>query len=475
MYEGTVLIVDDDEGMRKSLAITLRHDGYKVSCAECGVAAIERVKDEEVELVILDLKMPGADGLETLKAIKGYRASIPVIMITGFGSIETAVEAMKHGAFDYVTKPFETAQLKAIVRNALYLRNLARENEHLKGALQERFQLGNIVGKSARMQRVYDLIEKVAPTDATVVLLGESGTGKELVAKSIHYSSPRKNGPFIQLNCAALPDGLLDSELFGHEKGAFTGASSQRLGRFELAHGGTIFLDEIGDISPATQVRLLRILQEREFERLGGTRTIKADARVIVATNKDLEREMREGRFREDLYYRLNVIRISIPPLRERMEDLPLLVEHFLREFSGAYHKSVSQVAPEAMKALMSYRWPGNVRELRNAIERAVVLAASDSVTVDLLPTEITAGQAGRCRYRFEYGKSLQDTVDAAVEEIERDVITDALVKCDWRQAKVAGLLGISEKTLYNKMQKYRIRRDGASAARGAARCDGRS
>ncbi|HHV61179.1 MAG TPA: sigma-54-dependent Fis family transcriptional regulator [Firmicutes bacterium] len=470
MYEGAVLIVDDDEGMRKSLAVTLRHDGYKVYCAENGMAALEKVKDEEVQIVILDLKMPGPDGLETLKRIKAFRNNIPVIMITGFGSIETAVEAMKLGAFDYVTKPFETTQIKAIVKNALKLQALAKENEYLKGALQERFQLGSIIGKSPKMQEIYDLIDKVAPTDATVVLLGESGTGKELVAKCIHYNSPRRNGPFIKLNCAALPEGVLDSELFGHEKGAFTGATVQRLGRFELAHGGTIFLDEIGDISPATQVRLLRVLQEREFERVGGTQTIKTDARIIVATNKDLEREMLAGRFREDLYYRLNVIRIFMPPLRERMEDIPLLVDYFLKEFCALHQKHVTQVAPDAMKALMSYRWPGNIRELRNVIERGVVLATGDLVTVDLLPEEITTSCPDGRRHRFEHGKTLKDVVDEVVEEVEREVILDALSKCGWRQAKVAGLLGISEKTLYNKMQKYHIRQE-----RDEIRCHGPS
>ena len=371
----TILLVDDKSSMRKVLKQTLESDQIVILEAEDGEKALETIKSKHVDLVITDIKMPKLDGMTLLKMIKESDNEIVVIIMTAYGTIETAVEAMKLGAYDYITKPFSTEQVKLTVEKAIERQKLLYENKYLREKLNDQYNYKRIVGNSAPMQPVYELIEKVAPTDTAVLIRGDSGTGKELVAHAIHFNSRRKEKPFIKVNCAVLADSLLESELFGHEKGSFTGAAGKRIGRFELANGGSIFLDEIGDISPATQVKLLRVLQEKEFERVGGSESIKADVRVIAATNKNLEEAIKKGTFREDLFFRLNVVPIFVPPLRERKEDVERLASHFLTRYSLEANKKINKIEKKALELMSRYNWPGNVRELENAIQRAVVLA----------------------------------------------------------------------------------------------------
>lgn len=385
----TLLIVDDERNYLIVLEDLLSEEGYEVVTAETAPKALEILQSQELDLVITDMKMPGMDGMALLDNIHTQHPDLPVIMMTAYGTIEKAVEAMRKGAFDYIMKPFKNEELKLTIRKGVEHYRLIRQNRHLSRELQERYQFSNIIGKSAPMQRIYELIEKVAPTKATVLITGESGTGKELIARAIHYNSTRQDHPFISVNCGALPENLLESELFGHEKGAFSGAVSQRRGRFELAHGGTLFLDEISEMSPSLQVKLLRVLQEMEFERVGGSQTLKVDVRVVAASNRDLKAEIAEGGFRSDLFYRLNVVHIGLPPLRERTDDIPLLVNHFLDKYRKESGRSALEMEPEALRCLFEYSWPGNVRELENVIERAVILAAGDRITVKDFPSEI--------------------------------------------------------------------------------------
>ena len=400
----TILIVDDEKNYLLVLEALLRDAGYEVITCDNASEALEITTSHDLDLVITDMRMPGVDGMEFLVQLRGLQPEIPVIMMTAYATVEKAVEAMKRGAFDYVTKPFKNEELILTIRKALEMHRLKQENRLLSQELQERFKFGNIVGKSKVMRQVYEIIEKVAQTRASVLIIGESGTGKELIARAIHFNSPRSDKPFVSVNCSALPETLLESELFGHERGAFTGAVTRRKGRFELAHNGTLFLDEVGDMSPALQVKLLRVLQEMRFERVGGTATLQVDARLVAASNRDLKREVELGRFREDLYYRLKVVHINVPPLRERRDDIPLLVHHFLRKVAKINGLPVKNVSHEALKYLYQYDWLGNVRELENVIERAVILCDGDEIRPQDLAEEL-------------FQKKLPGITDKAFEE----------------------------------------------------------
>jgi len=385
-----ILIIDDERNYLLILEDLLTDEGYQVFTADTAEQGLHIFQENELDVVITDMKMPGMDGMSLLERVHMADPELPVIMLTAFGSVEKAVEAMRKGAYDYIEKPFKNDELKLTIRKAIDLYHLIKQNRLMSQALQERYGFSNIVGKSTPMQRVYELIEKVAPTKATVLITGESGTGKELIARAIHFNSSRRAKPFISVNCGALPESLLESELFGHEKGAFSGAVSQRKGRFETAHGGTLFLDEISEMSPPLQVRLLRVLQEMEFERVGSSESIRVDVRVVAASNRNLKEEVAANRFRADLFYRLNVLHIDLPPLRSRTGDIPLLVNHFLAKYSGEKNEQKSLTfEQEAFRKLLEYSWPGNVRELENAVERAVILATGNQIHLQDLPSEI--------------------------------------------------------------------------------------
>lgn len=385
----SILIVDDERNYLLVLEALLSEEGYQVITADDARKGLELLQENDLDVVITDMKMPGIDGMEFMERVRLRTPDLPVIMMTAFGSVEKAVEAMRKGAFDYILKPFKNEELKLTISKAIDHYHLIRQNRLFARELQGKYHFGNIIGKSAQMKRIFELIEKVAPTKATVLITGDSGTGKELIARAIHYNSPRKNQPFISINCGALPETLLESELFGHEKGAFSGAVSQRKGRFELAHEGTLFLDEISEMSTPLQVKLLRVLQEMEFERVGGTQTIKVDVRVVAASNRNLKEEAEAGRFRSDLYYRLNVVHVYLPPLRERLDDLTLLVNHFLAKYAKENEQEPIGLSPGAMERLLEYQWPGNVRELENVIERAIILSDRHQIQVKDLPPEV--------------------------------------------------------------------------------------
>ena len=409
----TILIIDDEPNYLLVLEELLSDEGYTVITAETAVQGLETIQANDLDAIITDMKMPGMDGMSLLEQVSAFNPDLPVIMMTAFGSVSNAVEAMKKGAFDYITKPFANDELKLTIKKALEHHQLLRSNKQLHEELRERYQFDNIIGKSAPMQRIYQLIEKVAPTRATVLITGESGTGKELIARAIHYNSQRRQKPFISVNCGALPENLLESELFGHEKGSFSGAVSLRKGRFELAHQGTLFLDEISEMSPSLQVKLLRALQEMTFERVGGTETLKVDVRIVAASNRNLKIEVAEERFRSDLFYRLNVVHIPLPPLRARRDDIPLLVDHFLRKYTAENATAPHTLERPALAALMDYGWPGNVRELENVIERTVILSSGDCIGLDDLPHEVRspevqdaqAGQGERSGGEVDPGK----------------------------------------------------------------------
>ncbi|MGA3114889.1 MAG: sigma-54 dependent transcriptional regulator [Syntrophobacteraceae bacterium] len=390
----TVLIVDDERNYLLVLEALLSEEGYQVITAEGALRGLECIEENELDVVITDMKMPGMDGMDFMGRIQLRQPDLPVIMMTAFGSVEKAVQAMRKGAFDYILKPFKNEELKLTIGKAISHYKLIRQNRQMARELQGKYHFGNIIGKSAQMQRIFELIEKVAPTKATVLITGDSGTGKELIARAIHYNSPRKDHPFISVNCGALPETLLESELFGHEKGAFSGAISQRKGRFELAHEGTLFLDEISEMSAPLQVKLLRILQEMEFERVGGSHTLKVDVRVVAASNRNLKEEASMGRFRSDLYYRLNVVHVYLPLLRQRTDDLPLLVNHFLAKYAKDNHQEMISISSAAMERILDYHWPGNVRELENVIERAIILSDRHEILVKDLPPEVREPRA---------------------------------------------------------------------------------
>ncbi len=466
-----VLIAEDDEGQRFMLKEALGREGYETLSVRDGVEAVERVRTEDFDIVLLDVKMPRMDGLQALHQIHGMRPELIVIMITAYGSSDIALKAMKEGAYDYFTKPVNLDELRLVVRRAAEKSEMRRQLKFLEHQLREKLSFDRLVGQSAQMQRVFELIRKVVTSDVTVLITGESGTGKELVAQAIHYHSERRNKPFVSVNCAAIPETLLESELFGHERGAFTGAVGTKLGQFEIANGGTIFLDEIGDMSLALQSKLLRVLQEREIVRVGGTKPIRVDIRVIAATNRDLSELVAQRAFREDLFYRLNVMPIALPPLRERKGDLPLLVHHFLGVYNPRLNKNITGVTPKAMELLECYWWPGNVRELENVIQRAMILANGAFITEEDLPENIQ--QAGSRSAKLQMGLGaesremqalledfsipLQAKVERMTEELEKEIIIAALKKANFRRQETADLLGISRKSLHNKMVKYNL------------------
>jgi DNA-binding NtrC family response regulator len=446
-----ILIVDDEVSVRDSLRMIFKKD-YQVIMAGSAEEAIIKVKSEEPDLIFLDIIMPEKDGMQALKEIRGMHPQIPVIMLTATKTLKTAVEAMKLGAYDYITKPFDVEELKLIAQKALESRDLRRENRRLQGEVEERYHFDNIIGKSKEMRDIYATIRQIAEKNSTVLIHGESGTGKELVARAIHYNSHRKNKPFVAVNCAAIPETLIESELFGHEKGAFTDAQTRRIGHFELADQGTLFLDEVSELILPTQAKILRALQERDFVRVGGGKTISVDVRLISATNKNLEELMARGAFRSDLFYRINVVPLTIPPLRKRKEDILLLAKHFLDKHAGVGKKKIS---PEAMDILIAYDWPGNVRELENIIERIVVLTTSDTITPDDIPSSLkTESRVELIKLGVLDGRI---SFEEAEKEFERDIIIEALKKSNFVQTRAADLLGISRRILKYKMDKYSI------------------
>jgi two-component system response regulator PilR (NtrC family) len=451
-----ILVVDDEQSMRDFLAILLTKEGHEVLTAKSGADALQAVQSEIFDLVITDMKMPGADGMEVLKAVKEVSPETVVIMITAFATTETAVEAMKIGAYDYIIKPFKVDELKLIINNSLEKRYLRKENTLLKREIESKAGFANFIGKSKPMQKVFSLIRQVSDTKSTVLITGESGTGKELVAKAVHFNSPLKNRPFVTVNCGALPETLLESELFGYMKGAFTGASSNKQGLFEAANNGTIFLDEISATTPALQIKLLRVLQEREFIRIGGTAGVKVDVHVIAASNKDLLAEVARGMFREDLYYRLNVLPIHLPPLRERKEDIPLLAEYFLKKVvrKGAERTQIKKIDPEAMKALMAYHWPGNVRELENTIERMIILTPEDVIRIDQVPDTVKSPSRSSDLVSFEIPETGVD-LEALLEKTERTFLRKALERTGGVKTDAAKLLGLTFRSFRHRLQKY--------------------
>jgi two-component system, NtrC family, response regulator HydG len=448
----TILVVDDDPGQRAMLRAVLSAEGYQVAEAEDGASALERVEACFYDLILMDVRMAHLDGMAALKAIKVRSPGIPIILMTAYGSVRDAVEAMKAGAYDYLTKPLDIDELKLMVARGLRHATLEEENARLRALMGWDVDVSAIIGTSEPMRRVFEAIALVAPTEATVLILGGSGTGKELVAQAIHANSPRRADPFITVNCASLPETLLESELFGHERGAFTGATERRIGRFELAHGGTMFLDEIGELTSASQTKLLRVLQSQEFERVGGSQTLKVDVRVIAATNKDLEAAVQAGQFREDLWYRLNVFPLTIPPLSERRDDIPLLVEHFLKSYAERHRRRLRGLTPRALDLFMRYDWPGNVRELEHAIERAVILARGEHITPEELPPTLRALGGD------PEGTTPQEPplpVGLSLKEMERELIRKTLEYTGGNRTKAAEVLGISRATLHNKLREY--------------------
>ena len=450
-----ILLVDDEPHVLELLSVALEDEGYRILEENNGKEALTQLKKEQPQVVLLDIRMPDMDGVEVLRQIKEINKATSVIMITAYGAMETVVEATKLGAYDYLTKPLDLEKVKVLIRRALEAQKLAQEVTSLKSNLEEKYKLENIVGKHPKMFEVYKMIARVMDNKATVLILGETGTGKEVVARAIHFNGVLKGGSFIAIDCASLPQDLLESELFGHEKGAFTGAVAQKMGKFELADKGTLFLDEIGNLTGATQVKLLRFLQERKIERVGGTKPIELDVRIIAATNLDLEKAVQEGSFREDLYYRLNVITMPLPPLRERRDDIPLLVEHFLQKFKSESKGKVKYVPPETMGLLMRYHWPGNVRELENVIERAIVIGKTEAILVEDLPSRIQ-------KVASESGLEISPEkvpFEQRVGNFEKKLIVDALEKANWVQTKAAELLGTSRSIMKYKMKKYGIKR----------------
>ncbi len=454
MTEFSILVVDDEEAQRASIAGFLRKNGFDVREARNGKTAVTHVREHRVDLVLTDFRMPDLTGMEVLRSVREINPDIPVVVITAFGSIETAVDIMKHGAFDYLQKPVELEELLLIIERAREHRLLVSENRMLREQLAGRYSFTNIVSQSGAMEEVLNTAGRVAASTASVLIRGESGTGKELVARAIHMAGDRSDSPFVVVNCAALPETLFESELFGHERGAFTGAERQRIGKFEQANGGTLFIDEVGDIPLAIQVKLLRALQFGQIERIGGSETLQLNVRILAATNRDLESMIAEGAFREDLYYRLNVVTIHLPALRNRREDIGPLVTEFIRKYAELNGKSVHSISHEAMDALTRYAFPGNVRELENIIQRAVVLTRDDAITMRDLPANITAPMHARSEAPHELFE-LGD-LNKRVESLEQILIRKALEKSGGNQVKAAELLGISERTLRYKLAKHR-------------------
>lgn len=449
-----ILVVDDEANVIESFK-QLLEDDYKVLTARTGEEALEKVEKENLDIVLLDIRMPGMDGIEVLRRIEEMKENVDVIMVTAVNTMKTAIEAMKLGAYDYITKPFEVDEVVVPINRALEKRRLTRELSYLRSQVAEPVKFDNIIGTSEKMRRVYEIVSEMSKNDTTVLICGESGTGKELIARAIHFNGLRKDKPFIPVDCASISESLLESELFGHEKGAFTDATSQKLGRFELANHGTLFLDEIGNLRMDLQGKILRALQEREIQRVGGVRTIKIDVRIISATNIDLKKAIKEGRFREDLYYRLNVVPIEVPPLRERKEDIPLLVRYFLGIFNREFGKEIEDITPETMDSLVNYRWPGNVREVRNVIERLVALTKEEVISHKGLPLDILLAVTTGESNTGEEGKLLRE----AREQFEKQFILGVLEKVNWNQTEAAKILGVHRNTLIMKIQNLGIKK----------------
>lgn len=486
MTEVSILIIDDEVELCQNLSEMLKEEeeGYKVSVANSGKKGLAKIKEEVPDLVLLDIKMPEMDGIETLEKIKAIDKDILVIMLTAYQTVETAVKAMKLGAYDYISKPFNYEELKIIIKKALQTRDLSREVISLRHQLRDKFSFQNIIGRSDKIKEVLYKIEKVAPTNATVLIRGESGTGKELIAKTIHQYSPRKDKPFVAVDCAGLTETLIESELFGHTKGAFTGAVNKKIGKFELAQGGTIFLDEIGNLPINIQIKLLRTLQEREINRIGEKYPIKIDARFVVATNANLEEAMKSGAFREDLYHRINVFSIFLPPLREKKGDIPLLALHFLNQFNHILGKNIKNISKESMELLVNYPWPGNVREVQNVIQQAIIMAEDiilpehlpvylkeSKVVADLVSAQAKSNKnligADFMSARIEEGEridlakglSLKEMINRFSKDTERGIILEVLKRTNWNKAEAARLLKINYKTLYLKIKEYKLYR----------------
>jgi DNA-binding NtrC family response regulator len=466
MSLGTILVVDDEPRQLDILKTILIQAGYDVETASTSEGALELLRNAAPQVLLTDLKMPGMDGIALMEEALREAPSCSAVVMTAHGSVDSAVEAMKKGAFDYLTKPLDRDRLLLVLERAMETVRLRGENRRLRAQLHERFRLGNIVGIHGTMQDVFRLVEKVAPSSATVLIYGESGTGKELIARALHFNSPRASRPFLALNCSAIPEPLLESELFGHEKGSFTGAIARKPGLFEQAHGGTLLLDEVGELPPSVQAKLLRVLQEKEVRRVGGSASLAVNVRIVAATNRDLGRLMKEGKFREDLYYRLNVFPILLPPLRSRTTDIPPLVEHFLERFAKESGRPRLKVAPQTLSLLMEYSWPGNVRQLESALERACLLAEDELITPPLLPAEVRENLSAPA----EGGLSLSIPDEGiSLEAVERELMEKALRKAGGTLSKAARLLGISPRTLQYRLEKFGIAREKASPSEAAA------
>ena len=455
MFKDKLLVADDEQSMREFLDIMLKKEGYKVSLASNGEEVLKLAERDIFDLILMDIRMPKLDGIAVLKKIKALSPETIVIMITAYASTDTAIRAMKEGAYDYVTKPFKVDEIKLIIRNALEKKNLQKENILLKQVVRDRYHFDNILGQSPKMLALYDLLEKVGPTKTNILIAGESGTGKELVAKAIHYNSPRKDKPFVTLNCGAIPELLIESELFGHMRGAFTDAIATKKGLFEMADEGTIFLDEISELPLLMQVKLLRVLQDKEFKRVGGTEDIRVDVRIMSATNKDLEEAVTEKRFREDLFYRLNVIQIKLPPLRDRREDISLLTMHFLKKYSEELNKHITGISPETLRILLNYDYPGNVRELQNIIERAVALESTQELTPQNLSSYLDQQPSlKKGSIDLDIPNEGLD-LERVVEELERNLLLKALDRTKGIKKKAAELLHINFRSMRYRLEKY--------------------
>jgi len=453
MEQKKILIIDDEESMRHMLSLILKKEGYQVHAAAGGREALDLLSSHSFDFILSDIIMPEMDGLELLQALKDRKVEATIIMMSAFGTINTAVEAMKRGAYDYISKPFRPDEVLMALRKAEERESLRQENIRLRQEVLREYSFGNIIGKSPRMLQIFALIKKVSDYKTSVLLVGESGTGKEMVARCLHYNSSRSKGAFIAVNCGAIPETLLESELFGHEKGAFTDAKKEKRGSFEMAHEGTLFLDEVGELSPSAQVKLLRALQEGEIKRLGSERSIKVDVRIIAATVKDLSKEVAAGRFREDLFYRLNVLQINLPPLRERKEDIPLLIEHFIQKYNARHKLSIEGISEEALASLLDYSWPGNVRELENIIERAMILSQGRRIMAENLPAEIKSPEQNRIKKLMEEEISIKK----ATRLLEEELIRKALQKTGGNRTQAAKILEISHPALLSKIKEYGI------------------
>jgi len=451
-----ILVIDDDPGVRDILQETLTQEGYTVAAASDGATGLQMAKEQPTHIAVTDYQLPDLDGLEVIDRLSRVDAKIIPIMMTGFGTIQTAVRAMKAGAFDFITKPFDPETVAVVVRKAVEVYRLRQENHLLRKAVRDQYQLEQLVGNSEPIRQVLDFVRKVADSDSTVMVQGESGTGKELVARMLHFNSLRKDRPLVPVNCGAIPENLLESELFGHEKGAFTGATHTRMGRFELANGGTIFLDEIGEMSLSLQVKLLRVLQERSFERVGGNRTIQVDVRIVAATNQDLEQLVEEKCFRQDLFYRLNVIPIVIPPLRDRRSDIPLLIDHFLSRFNESKHARITGLEPDTLRMLTEYEWPGNIRELENMIERLVVLKKQGVLAPSDLPEKMFRKAVAAPELKEQFIRFNEDGINLSreVEHYENQLIVEALRKANGVTTRAAQLLHLNRTTLVEKLKR---------------------